>query len=48
MVSKENNEVDFEMRSITEKFTDEEFEALTAAKGKTSWHNFIMSLVKKQ
>ena len=32
------------MRSINEKFTDEEFKRLEKAKGGKTWHNFIMTL----
>jgi len=32
------------MKTINEKFTDEEFEALEKSKGEMNWHDFIMSL----
>ena len=35
------------MKSITEKFTDEEFTLLKEVKGDLSWHDFIMTLTKK-
>ena len=34
------------MRSITEKFEDDEFERLSKAKGDKTWHDFIMELAK--
>jgi hypothetical protein len=32
------------MKSINETFTDEEFKQLQEAKGKLSWHDFILQL----
>ena len=34
------------MRTINEKFTDEEYDKLKKAKGERSWHDFIYTLVK--
>jgi len=36
------------MKSINVYFENEEFEKLSKAKGKQSWHDFIMNLIKKQ
>ena len=36
------------MKTINEKFTDEEYENLKKVKDKKSWHDFIYSLVKKK
>ena len=35
------------MKSISETFTDEEHKLLLKAKGKLSWHDFILKLVKE-
>lgn len=35
------------VKQINVAFDDEEYEKLRKAKGKKSWHNFIMSLVKE-
>lgn len=34
------------MRNINVTFDDEEIELLEVAKGSTSWHDFILTLVK--
>lgn len=34
------------MKSIYEKFTDEEFEKLTKKKDGLNWHDFILKLLK--
>jgi len=34
------------MRQINETFTDDEFFNLVRAKGKKTWHDFILELVK--
>jgi hypothetical protein len=35
------------MKTINEKFTDEEHKILTKSKGKKNWHDFIMELAKE-
>ena len=35
------------MKAIYEHFTDEEFKILLKAKGKQSWHDFILSRSKE-
>jgi predicted CopG family antitoxin len=35
------------MKNLNETFTDEEFEKLKQAKGKLSWHDFILQLAKE-
>jgi len=35
------------MKRLLEFFDDKEFEALKKVKGKTTWHDFIMTLTKK-
>lgn len=32
------------MKTLNETFTDQEYEALKQAKGKQTWHDFIMEL----
>jgi len=36
------------MKQMRATFDDEEFNALGKAKGKTSWHDFIMKLAEKK
>jgi len=36
------------MKQIRETFTDEEFERLKKAKGKLTWHDFIMQLAERK
>ncbi len=35
------------MKSITVHFEDKEFEKLKEAKKNTSWHDFLLNLIKK-
>lgn len=35
------------MKTINEKFLDEEYEQLKKAKGDMNWHDFFMTLIKK-
>lgn len=36
------------MKTINETFTDEEYEKLIEKKDKMSWHDFILTLLKKK
>ncbi len=36
------------MKSINDKFEDNEWEELNKAKGSMTWHDFIMTLVKEK
>ena len=36
------------MKKINETFTDEEFERLKKAKGKKTWHDFILNLAEEK
>jgi hypothetical protein len=36
------------MKHLRETFSDEEFELLKKTKKKTTWHDFIMTLAKKE
>lgn len=36
------------MKTLNETFTDKEYEGMLKVKGKTSWHDFILILVKKE
>lgn len=37
---------ELKMKTINETFTDEEFKQLQQAKGKQSWHDFILKLTE--